>query len=198
MSESKRFLGVIEQASRNWWTQVGRWPHAGVDLQEQRQVQARGARRRVTGAEVDGPRRPFCRETAGVRRDALHSRLPGLGARSGNGASRLRRPCTAAVLALRLQWRVKARVCCARLGRAEGRGGRLWEGLQPVGMLRSPAASALQARPRCRSLQQGGLQSLPSALRAFFSWVLNAFLKPVDEGLCSYPNAKLRLICPGR
>jgi hypothetical protein len=96
---------------------------------------------------VDRSRRPFCRETAGVRRDAFHCCLPRRGTRAGNGASRLRRPCAAAVFALCLQRRVKAWACCPHLGRAWGRDGRVWEwqgcSLQPSTQLCMDALGAV-------------------------------------------------------
>lgn len=105
------------------------------------------------GPEVDLRRRPSCRETAGVRRDARHECLPTIRPRAAIGASGLPRPRETAVLALRLQWRVKARVCCAHLGRAGvAAGGCGVTGMQPAA--RDPDGAR---RPWCRLLQ-GGLQ----------------------------------------
>lgn len=172
----------------------------GADLPEQRRGRARGARwagrgGAGRGTEVDLPRRPFCRETAGVRRDAFHGCSQGPRPRAGNGASRLRRPCAAAVLTVCLQRRVSARVCCAHLGRARGRGGRAWAWRSCSLPGRSEAGTRTGApTPLVPPAPAGRLRPGPSALRAAVSWGLER----VSEGSRRGAVSLLGLVCPGR
>lgn len=143
---------------------------------------------------MDLPWRPFCRETAGVRRDAFHGCSQGPRPRAGNGSSWLRRPCAAAVLTVCLQRRVSARVCCAHLGRARGGGGRA-----AVGMAELPGRSEAGTRtgaptPLVPPAPAGRLRPGPSALRAAVSWGLER----VSEGSRRGAVSLLGWLCPGR